>query len=209
MTAVHTWRNTGARAHGACLLRLLPGALLLTAVPAGGAVLVSQEDALASAFPDAQVQRVTSFLEESQARRIEELAGSEIDSRVIIRYHGVRSGEPVGTAYFDSHLVRTLSETLMVVVSPQGAVVRVEVLAFEEPPDYLPREAWFDQFDGAALDDDLALKRRIRGVTGATLSSKAATAAVRRVLAIHQVLGEEQPEELSPEAEAPGEEGGK
>jgi len=164
--------------------------LLVTASSANGAVLLSQQQALAEAFPEAEVERLTAFLDQPQVRRIEELAGSEIESRVIIRYRGVREGGVLGTAYFDSHLVRTLPETLMIVVGPDGDVMRIEVLSFDEPPDYLPREKWFEQFDGRGLDPELSLKRGIRGVTGATLSSRAVTTAVRRALAIHRVLEE-------------------
>ena len=103
-------------------------------------------------------------------------------------YHATRNGKDAGTAYFDSHVVRTLPETLMVVVDPQGKVTRVEVLAFAEPEDYLPPGAWYGQFLGQGLSDDLALGHRIRSVTGASLTARATTEAVRRVLAIHQVL---------------------
>ena len=175
------------RGAGAPLFLLLS---VLAASSAAGAVLVSQEQALAEAFPQAEVERLTAFLDEPQVRRIEELSGSEVESRVIIRYRGVREGSTLGTAYFDTHIVRTLPETLMIVVGPGGEVVRIEVLSFDEPPDYLPRERWFEQFDGRRLDPELSLKRGIRGVTGATLSSRAVTATVRRVLALHRVLEE-------------------
>ncbi|RMF71251.1 MAG: FMN-binding protein, partial [Acidobacteria bacterium] len=84
----------------------------------------------------------------------------------------------------DTHVVRTLPETVLVVVGPDLRVRRVEVLAFKAPRDYLPSDRWLAQFDGVPLDDDTALKRRIRVLSGATLSSRAITRAVRRVLAV-------------------------
>jgi Na+-translocating ferredoxin:NAD+ oxidoreductase RnfG subunit len=76
----------------------------------------------------------------------------------------------------------------MVVVGPDGEVARIEILAFKEPPDYIPRDAWYEQFSGRELGPDLELKRAIRPVTGATLTARATTDAVRRVLALHEVL---------------------
>jgi Na+-translocating ferredoxin:NAD+ oxidoreductase RnfG subunit len=111
-----------------------------------------------------------------------------LGSHVVIRYMGARAGAPVGVAYFDTHVVRTLAETILVLVDPEGKVMRVEILSFEEPPDYLPREKWLDQFDGVVLSDELSLKRGIRAIAGATLSSRAVTDAVRRVLAIDREL---------------------
>ena len=75
----------------------------------------------------------------------------------------------------------------MVVLDADGTVRRVEVVTFREPLEYMPRDGWYEQYDGQELDDDLTLKREIRPVTGATLTARATTEAVRRVLAIHKV----------------------
>ena len=179
-----SWRRRGAVPLAACLVVLCP----LAASPAPAVVLLTQEEALGEVFSGAEVERQTEFLSEEQVAEIQERAGSELGSRIVIRYRGTREGQLVGTAYFDAHLVRTLPETIMVLLGREGSVQRVEVLSFEEPRDYLPRARWFEQFHGKLLDDDLALNRSIRGVTGATLSSRAVTQAVRRILATHRVL---------------------
>jgi Na+-translocating ferredoxin:NAD+ oxidoreductase RnfG subunit len=103
---------------------------------------------------------------------------------MIVRYAG-----PGGYAYFDTHRVRTLPETVMVVVTSDGKIDRIEILSFDEPPEYLPKERWMDQFDGRRLDDDLSLKRKIRPLSGASLSARAITNASRKVLALHKVIG--------------------
>ena len=76
----------------------------------------------------------------------------------------------------------------MIVLSPTGEVTQVRVLAFYEPLDYLPRERWFEQFLGVSRKNDLRLGWDIHGVSGATLSARAATASVRRFLAAYDVL---------------------
>jgi hypothetical protein len=164
----------------------------LLAAPAGATVFLTQDKALALAFPaGVTIKRTTVFLTDAQLARARVLAGAGVDvaSALVVRYVGVDDkGRTVGTAYFDTHRVRTLEETLMVVVGPDGRVSRVDVLAFGEPPEYLPKRGWLDQFLGRTLDDELSVKRGIRGITGATLSSQAATDAVRRVLALHGAL---------------------
>ena len=75
-----------------------------------------------------------------------------------------------------------------VVVTPDGQVLRAEVISFEEPPDYLPRDAWLRQFDGRGLDAELAMRKAIRPMTGATLTARAITDAVRRTLALHAMI---------------------
>lgn len=166
-------------------------AALLGGCLAGGVearVLLTVEEALKLAFPGAQVERTTVFLTAAQRAEVERLAGSALDSAIVHPYRATNAGTLVGTAYFDVHLVRTLPETLMVVVDTEGRVARVEVLSFDEPPDYRPRAEWYGQFRTRALDEELALRRAIRPVTGASLTAGATTLAVRRALALHRVL---------------------
>ena len=76
----------------------------------------------------------------------------------------------------------------MVVVGADAKVAFVEILSFSEPDDYLASKRWLGQLPGRELDDDLALRRGLRGIAGATLTAEAVARAVRRVLAVHQVL---------------------
>ncbi len=153
-------------------------------------VFLTVDEALRLAFPGATVERRTSYLTEAQRGKASELAREEVPSRLVHAYVATAGGKAVGTAYFDTHRVRTLPETVMVVLDPSGKVRRVEVLSFNEPQDYLPGGGWYGQFAGRGLDERLALKRDIRPLTGATLTARATTGAVRRVLAVHRVLQE-------------------
>lgn len=174
---------------------LRPGAVagLLTALSlapalAGARVFLSVDEALALAFPGCAVERGTIYLTEAEKARAAELAGEPPGSAIVHPYAARCEGGAGGTAYFDVHRVRTLEETLMVVVDPAGEVARVEVLSFDEPPDYKPRDAWYAQFRDRGLDAELRLDGAIRPVTGATLTATATTSAVRRVLAVHTVI---------------------
>lgn len=195
-------------------LLLAAAVVLAVAVPGVGRakVFLTVEDALALAFPDCEIERRTVFLSDEQLQRARELVGEEIEGALAHPYEATCAGEYAGTAYFDTHRVRTLPETLMVVIDPEEQVRRIEILAFREPEEYIPREIWYEQFSDRELSPELDLKRDIRGVTGATLTARATTEAVRRVLALHKViraaatLSEEQPAgEKSPE-EKPSEE---
>jgi hypothetical protein len=161
---------------------------VILAGSAAATVLLSLDDALKLAFPDAGTARETLFLSDEERSEIEALCGQELPGGLATRFVARSDqGKILGYAYVDTHVVRTLPETVMVVIDPSGAVRRVEVVSFREPLDYVPREGWYRQFDGEELDDDLQLKRDIRPVTGATLTARATTEAVRRVLAIHRV----------------------
>jgi hypothetical protein len=184
------------RARRWALAAVLASSLAAGASPAWAKRLLSQPQALEAAFgAGAAVERQPHYLTARQVERAQALAGAgvRLEGALVTRYLGRREGRLLGTAYFDTHRVRTLEETLMIVVTPEGTVARVEVLAFGEPGDYLPRRAWYQQFGGRRLDRELGVSRGIHGVTGATLSARAATEAVRRTLAIHQVLEAQAP----------------
>ena len=169
----------------ACVALLVSGTVWTT-------VLITVEEALALAFPDATTERQTLFLSDEQRDRVAEDSGAEVSSALATRY--VARGEDGavrGWAYLDTHRVRTLPETVMVVLDADGTVRRVEVVTFREPLEYMPRKGWYEQYEGQELDDDLALKRDIRPVTGATLTARATTEAVRRVLALHAAVMDE------------------
>ena len=179
-----------------------PSAILLERAPGGGSkgkVFLNLDEALKLAFPKLEVRRSTAFLDKKQRAQIEKLAGAPLVSGIIYPYRAYerdpKTGKDVvvGTAYFETHRVRSLRETMMIVVSPDGQIQRAEILAFHEPLDYMPNRRFYAQFLGRGLDDGLRTKRGIKAVTGCTLTVNATTKAVRRILAIHQVLGEPAP----------------
>jgi electron transport complex protein RnfG len=167
-------------------------AALLVSAGAWATVLITVEEALELAFPNATTDRQTLFLSGEQRDRVAKNSGAEVSSSLATRYVATGADGAVrGWAYLDTHRVRTLPETVMVVLDADGTVRRVEVVTFREPLEYMPRKGWYEQFEGQKLDDDLALKRDIRPVTGATLTARTTTEAVRRVLALHAVVAEE------------------
>ena len=159
------------------------------AAPAAAQQATTQEEALAAAFPaPAVIERRTAYLSGEQLEAVQRAAGKNISQSVVSYYVASRNGRPIGVAYFDSHRVRTLSEVVMVLVSPDDRIRRIEVLKFMEPPEYRAPEPWLDQFTGKTLTPALHVKRDIVNMTGATLTSRAVTEAVRRVLALHDVI---------------------
>ena len=191
-TSSNPRKHSGLSAATILLVAVLAAGICL---PAVAKVFLTVDESLQLAFPDCELKKETIYLTSDQALRAEELGGIKLRSSIIHRYLAFQGDKLKGTAYFDTHRVRTLAETLMVVVDPQGATSRLEILSFKEPEDYIPRNIWYRQFDGRPLSDDLRLKQEIRGVTGATLTARATTEAVRRVLALHRTLSETPSEE--------------
>jgi len=156
-------------------------------------VLLTEKAALARAFPGQAVERRTLYLKPEEVRAVEKAARSKLPSAVVTVFVA-RDGEKVtGRAVLDTHNVRTMPESLLTVIEPDGRLRMALVLQFGEPPDYLPREGWLKTFEGKSVESDLAPGRGVRRVTGSTLTVQALTEAVRRSLALDRIVLRPQP----------------
>ena len=169
----------------ACLLLAAVG----FAAPSQAKVFLSQKQALAQAFPTAdRFETETHVVGAEATKRVQAQARSKLETRIVKFHVAYRGEELLGHAYIDIHTVRTLPEAFLVVVNPKGQVDSLTVLAFHEPLDYMPTDGWFAQFEERGLDQKLRLGGDIHGIMGATLSARAVTDAVRRVLALWEMF---------------------
>lgn len=172
-------------------MRRTASAIVLLAVLVAGTaearVLMTQEEALRLAFPAPQaVERRTLYLDEAQAARAAREAGVPVEVRVVPYYVGSEAGRVTGYAYFDTHLVRTLPETILIRLRPDGAIAAIDIIAFDEPDEYRTTPRWLRQFEGqGAGGTDPG--GTIRSLSGATLSARAVTEAARRIAALHRL----------------------
>ncbi|NRA03862.1 MAG: FMN-binding protein [Myxococcales bacterium] len=166
------------------------------AAPAAGAVFHSRSEALELAFPDAdRIERKSFVLTEAQKGAVEEQSRAPLDSQLVTIYTAYGPDGPIGYALIDIHRVRAMNEALLVVLQNDGRVRSLRLLAFYEPPEYMPLPGWLEQFEERSSEDPLRVRGDIHAIAGATLSTRAVTRAVRRSLALFQVL-------IAPEAHA-------
>jgi hypothetical protein len=164
--------------------------LSLTA-PTEGSPSLTVPDALRTVFPEAEsFIRRTLFLDGGEIARIATLSGTPVSgiSPLIIRHDAIRENKHIGSAYLDTHRVRTRNQTVMILIDPHGTIRRIMVLANEELPDYHAGGAWLARFSGRAMDKNGRVDP-VDAIAGASFTSRAITAATRRVLALHAVTG--------------------
>lgn len=173
---------------GWVFLAVAVGTLILDAIDARAGVYHSRESAIELALPGADsVTTRTLMLSEAEASDVATRAGAALESRIVRVYEEWRDGEVKHRGIIDTHQVRSLPETLLIVADRANRVEAVHLLAFHEPEQYQASGKWFAQFEERTLDADMAVRRGIAGIAGATLTSNAVTAAVRRALATLQV----------------------
>ncbi len=173
-------------------MRFLVILLLLTCtlpITASGAVYMSKDQALKLAFPEAdRIETTNLFLTEEQLDQVQKASGVALESPIYTFYVGKKGDLTTGFAAIEAATVRTLPETVMVVLNPEGSVRFVEILAFFEPEEYRPPKRWLEQFKQVTLSPQLRVGGQIQGITGATLSAQAMARQVRKTAALGRLL---------------------
>jgi hypothetical protein len=167
-------------------LILVIGILAFSRVSAGD--LPTRDEVLQSVYPGALIRSEKVFLTEEQMQTASKIAGTELESKLVASYIARKEGKVIGSAFIDTHIVRTKKQSLIVCLDSEGKVLRIEATAFFEPPEYLASEPFLDQYEGEAISQELFLGRKIRPIAGATLTVQSVNQAVRRVLALNQVI---------------------
>ena len=166
------------------LLALLAGAV----APGAQEGVITRSEALAAVYPGAAVTRDRVILTREQMAAVAALARVGMQGRIFPRYVARRDDAVVGRAYIDTHTPKTERQSLLISLDTEGRIKRVDVTVFFEPAQYMAPQDWLRQFDGEVLHEELAIRRGIRRIAGSSFTGRAISNAVRRVLALDQVL---------------------
>ena len=163
--------------------------LLLAAVTPGFAeIFYSKNEAMELAFgAGTEIESLSLFPDEDQTAKIQQDAKAKLDSGLFTFYVGKSQGKILGYAAIETSTVRTKPETLMIVLTADGELSNVYTLAFHEPPEYQPPQGWFEKLYKRPLAE-MDFNKGVDGISGATLSTRAAINSIRKVMAIYQVM---------------------
>ena len=75
----------------------------------------------------------------------------------------------------------------MIVLTPEGELRNVYTLAFHEPSEYEPPQAWYEKLYKRPLAN-MDFNKGVDGISGATLSTRTALSSIRKVMMIYQVM---------------------
>jgi len=148
----------------------------------------SLDDALARAFPGARIEKRSLALSATDVKAVEARARARCEPRLLIAYVAWRGDTLAGAAWTDRRVIRTREAVLLLSVAPDTSISRVDVIAFFEPPEYLPASRWLGLFAGRGSHKPLTPQRPVPDIAGATLSSRAVNESARLALAWYELL---------------------
>lgn len=175
------------------LASILLAGLLLPMRGEAAIVYLTEEEGLRKMFPKADRYHADSaHLSADQLAQAQQLAGRVFRENDYRFWIGRKGEEVVGYATILEVIGKERPITFLIGIQPNGEVKGVEVLVYRESRGAEVRSARFmAQFVRKKIENPLRLGDDIESISGATLSSRAAAYAVKKALAIFEVVYKE------------------
>lgn len=158
---------------------------LLIAFTGGFAQVLGDPVALTQrAFGAKSVDTQNIILNEAQLQQLSKASQQTIDTKLYRLYIAKNETKTLGYGVLLNKKVRTKTAITLYLISTDGKIKSIEIVAFNEPIEYLPTKTWLDGFDNKSAADTLRLNQDIPTVSGATLSARAVTDGSRIALSL-------------------------
>ena len=152
-------------------------------------LLINPFDALHATYGnDVEIEKKNVLLTIAKADVVYKQAQMKKGSKIFRTFKVTKVHKPIAYAILVSRVVRTKDAAILYMISPQGVIESVEVIAFNEPPEFTPSKQYVSQFKGKTDQDTLRVGKDIPTVSGATMGARNVTDGARLALAVFDML---------------------
>jgi Na+-translocating ferredoxin:NAD+ oxidoreductase RnfG subunit len=153
-------------------------------------VYLTREEALRRLFPQAEeFQESPVNLAPAQKERVETILEKKLKEETYPFWIAKKGGTPIGYAVLLDVIGKERPITFMIAVGPERRVTGVEVLIYRESQGSEIRSGRFiRQFIDKTLSAPLKIGQDVDAISGASLSSRATTYAVKKALALVEAV---------------------
>lgn len=145
----------------------------LLALPLGANVIASPAEVMSKNFEvGATVTENNVLLTQAQATNIEQNAKTKLESKTIKVFKAAKNNKTIGFGVLVNRKIRSKNGVVLYIISPDSVLKSVEIVAFNEPLEYIPSKKWISQFNGIKSEKIDETSKNIPAITGATLSAK-------------------------------------
>lgn len=169
--------------------RVLPLAALAFAPAIHATEYLSVEAAQRAAFPEATAFVPVPITLDTDARARLATIARPPGARDPRMWRAMAGGLLLGTFYADAVIGKQDYIGFALALDTAGRVLRLDVIEYRETHGWeIRNERWRAQFVGKTAADTVEVSRDIANISGATLSCRHVTDAVRRLLALNVLL---------------------
>ena len=151
-------------------------------------MLISPIDAMHAMYgDDAVVSKKNILLNKTQAKQVQHAAQTKLDTKIYRIFRATKDDKVLGYGILINRKVRSKNAVTLYMIA-KSTLLGIEIIAFNEPSEYIPTSQWQEQFKDIDTSKNLQLNRNIPTITGATLSARSITDGSRIAFALYNTL---------------------
>jgi Na+-translocating ferredoxin:NAD+ oxidoreductase RnfG subunit len=163
--------------------------LTLLALSLSADVLISPQEAMVLAYKDAtQITKKNILLTNEQTQKIQEEAKVKLSSKIYRIFKAQKDEKVLGYGILINETVRSKNAVILYFIAHDSILKGIEIIAFNEPPEYMPSKEWSSQFQNIESTKMLRVSKEIPTITGATMSARSVTDGSRLAFALYNQL---------------------
>ena len=169
------------------LFFLLLGVLLTSGSNAKSKVSI--EEVVKTSFKNVSaVEPKHLILNKAQFSKVRSRAKTAITTKVYRYYNILGKSKKLGVELLITRKVRSKKATVLYAFNNSGTLSFTEIMAFGEPPEYIPSKIWMSQLQNQDKSVTLTVGKDIPTISGATLSARSITEGARVARAIYEIV---------------------
>ncbi len=163
--------------------------LLLSALQLSAGMLLTPQEVLKNNFGnDAVIVEKNIILKKVQKQEIQKAAKTKLNSSIVRTYKVSKESQHIAYAILLSNKIRSKNGVYLYTINSHGVLESIEVVAFNEPLEYIPSDTWKKQFANTPTTEHLNIPKNISTITGATLSARSVTESANIAMQIYNLV---------------------
>jgi len=163
--------------------------MLLSTVGSDAKTKVSVNEVIKTSFTGVKSIEVKSLiLSAKQFKKVRSQAKAAIDTKVYRYYIINGTSASLGKAVLITRKVRSKKATILYAFDKKGTLRFSEIMAFGEPPEFIPTKTWMTQLQKQKPNAKLTVGKDIPTISGATLSARCISEGARVARAIYEIV---------------------
>ncbi|MCX6076666.1 MAG: FMN-binding protein [Campylobacterales bacterium] len=152
-------------------------------------VLTSPIDAMKYAYgQNSEISKNDILLSSEQESKISQEAKVALDTKIFRVFKAVADNKIFGYGILINKQVRSKNAVVLYMITKESLLKGIEIIAFNEPVEYLPSKEWSSQFQNIETTQMLRISKEIPTITGATLSAKSVVDGSRIAFAFYNEI---------------------
>ncbi len=151
------------------------------------ALLISPIEAMQQSFGiEMKISKKNHLLSRKIAAEVQQEAKVKLTTKIYRVFKASKENVVTGYGVLITRKVRSKDAAVLYLITPDGILKGIEIVAFHEPSEFIPSKRWIEQFESKSAADPLRVGKDIPTISGATLSARNITESARIALSVFQ-----------------------